>query len=195
MSGLLCSGVIIAFTGSFGTRVYNYVVRHLSEAFNQARDLSYISQNTFAAEYAFSGQGFNKIGETGSNFYFSLISQLGVSGFVILCVFVLCILCEAAVLIIKTYRAAGSEEAIYRFPSVGTPGEARACALSLSCSLLVCIICATFCNFFKTPEHYLLLFMLCGFCAAYARSAKAEIGTAEGARDFGQSRDRCRTRL
>lgn len=195
MSGVLCSGVILMFASSFGTRLYSYVVSRLSEAFNQAKDLSYISQNAFAAQYAFGGQGFNGSGEAGSNFYFSLISQLGVSGFVILCVFVLCVLAESAVLIIKTYRATNCEEAICRFPSIGTPGEARACALSLSCSILVCIICATFCNFFKSPEQYLLLFMLCGFCAAYARSTKSEIGTAEGALIYGQSRDRCQTKL
>ena len=195
MSAVLCSGVILVFAGSFGTRLYNYIVSHISEAFNQAMDLAYISQNAFAADYAISGLGFNGYGEAGSSFYFSLISQLGVSGFVILCVFLLCILAESAVLIIKTYRATGCEEAISRFPSIGTPREARACALSLSCSVLVCIICATFCNYFANPTHYLLFFMLCGFCAAYARSAKKEIGTAEGARDFGQSRDRCQTKL
>ncbi len=195
MSALLCGAVILVYSGSFGARLYSYVMDRLSEAFNQARDLSYISQNAFSQDYAFCGRGFCDIGGEGSNFYFSLISQLGVAGFVILCTFVLFILAESAALIIKTYRATSCEEAISRFPSIGTPGEARACALSLSCSVLVCLICATFCNFFADPTQYLLFFMLCSFCAAYARTTKEEVAKAEEALDYNQSRDRCHTKL
>lgn len=195
MSSTLCGAVVLIFSGSFGNRIYRYVMESLTEAFTQARDLSYISQNTFSRDYAFCGQGFNGIGETGSNFYVSLLSQLGVAGFVILCTFLLFILAEASVLIIRTYRATKCEEAISRFPSIGTPVEARACVLSLFCALLVCIVCATFCNFFADPALYLWFFMLCGFCAAYARGAKKEIDTAEGALNHSQSPDRCHTQL
>ncbi|MBE6586966.1 MAG: hypothetical protein E7647_00965 [Ruminococcaceae bacterium] len=195
ISALLAGSVVLAFSGSFGDRLYRYVFSRLSDAFNQARDLSYISQNAFSAEYAVCGHGFSGFADQGSNSYFTLISQLGITGFVILCFFVALILAQAASLIIKTYRSSECEEAMNRFSSLGSPAEARACALSVSCSVIVCMICATFFNFFSNPTAYLLFFMLCGFCAAYARSAKSEISSAAGSLACHQSEDRCQTRL
>ncbi len=195
ISAVLGGSVILAFSGSFGDRIYRYVMSSLSDAFNQARDMSYISSNTFSREYALWGHGFNGFEDTGSNFYYSLVSHLGIAGFVILCVFVLFVLAEATVITIKTYRTSQCDEAMSRFPSIGSPAETRACTLALSCSIIVCIICATFCNFFTNPSTYLMFFMLCAFCAAYARSAKDEIGNAEGALSCNQSSDRYLTKL
>ena len=186
----LSGSVVLLFSGSFGNRLYGYIARHVAEAYNQAKDLSYAAGSSSVSGYSFCGQGFGEsLSETGS-FYYALVYHLGIVGFVILCMLLFFILSDSTVTVIRSYRSRLCDEALQRFSAIGTPAEMRSCIIALSCSVIACIACGTFINYFNNESSFLLFFLLCGLCSAYTGCAKNDFGVAEGSVGCIQSADR-----
>ena len=173
---------VLLFSGSFGNRLYRYMFGQIYDALDQAKSLS-VSQNSLSY-YSLSGQGFSENALQTGNFYTSLISRLGIPGFIIFAFLILLIFLEVIHLILKTYRFAPISNASKRFKSLSSPYEFRLCATAILCSLIVLLVCATFRNFYDSSLSYMLLFFICGTVCAYARCALNEITKAESAFDI-----------
>lgn len=175
---LFCT-VVIFFAGETGDRIYNYVYQNIFEAYHQAESFQIFSDSTLSAEYILCGQGFAE-GALGVNFYYSLISQLGIAGFMAFLGFLLLVILSAVKLIFKTYSSADNIDTNGRFLSSRNKAETRIGIIATVCSLISVLMAATFLDFYRSDLSYLMLFLLFGVCSAYTRSAAGEIAKAEG---------------
>lgn len=168
---------VLLYTGSFGDRLYNYLFGQIYDAFDQVKSLSLSSQSSHF--YSFSGQGFSENALQTSDFFVSIISRLGVAGFIVFLFFILLVFFEAGRLIVKTYRISSVSQISKRFKGTSSPEEVRLFTTALVCSLTVILICATFRNYYTSSTSYLLLFFVCGTASAYARCTRREMARSE----------------
>ncbi len=177
---LLFSSVMMTFAGSFGERLYHYVYRHLHEIYHSTESITAASAVPVLDEYLLWGRGFSVIATSGSNFFYSLLSSLGVIGFIIFAIFVLFIIGHAIRIIIKACTLPCLSKGMTSYRQIGDRDEIKMGMIASLCSLAVVLICCTFCNLYNNELSYLFLFSVCGICSAYARSADIEISKIKG---------------
>lgn len=166
--------VSMFFAGSFGDRLYNYIYRHLYEAYHRAETLySFTDRQSISTEQLLCGNGFSDCA-VGSSFYHSLISKLGLAGTIVFGVFLIFVIAEAIKLLLRTYRSSKNANALDRFFAAGNTAEVRMSIIATLCSLISLLICASFFDFYSSPLSYQLLFLLTGICSAYSRSTVRE---------------------
>lgn len=174
------TAVTVSFAGSFGERIYHYVYRNLYELYHSTESIRNASAVPVSDEYLLWGHGYSVLFSEGSNFYYSLLSALGVVGFILFSVFVLFIIGHAVRIIIKTYTLPCLSKGMTSYHKIGDRDEIKMGMLASVCSLGVILICCTFCNVYQNELSYLFLFCVCGICSAFARSADREISKIKG---------------
>lgn len=185
--------VSLFFAGSFGDRLYNYIYRHLYEAYHRAETIySFTDTKSLSAEQLICGNGFSD-SAVGSSFYHSLGSKLGIAGLIVFGVFLIFIIAEAIKLLLKTYRSSNNTKDLDRFTAVGSSAEVRMSIIATLCSLISILICASFFDFYSSPLSYQLLFLLMGICSAYSRSTVRETEKAAELASFQNSEERAHT--
>lgn len=176
----LFSAVMVSFAGSFGERLYRYVYRNLYELYNSTESIRNASSVPVSDEYLLWGRGFSVIATEGSNFYHSILSALGVVGFILFSVFVLFIIGHAVRIIIKAYTLPCLSKGMTSYQEIGNRDEIKMGMLASVCSLGVILLCSAFCNLYQNELSYLFLFSVGGICSAYARSSDREISKIKG---------------
>ncbi|MBQ4066136.1 MAG: hypothetical protein IJD22_00700 [Clostridia bacterium] len=176
----LFSTVMITFAGSFGERIYNYVYKQIYQVYNSTESISKASQAPISDEYLLCGSGFSEAATSGSSFFYSILSALGIVGFILFSVFILFIIGHAVRIIIKAYTVPCLSKGMTSYRELGDRDDIKMGMIASVCSLGVILICCTFCNLYKNELSYLFFFTICGICSAYARSADNEISKIQG---------------
>lgn len=180
ISSILFSIVMLTFAGSFGEKLYHYVYQRLYEVYHNTENIASSAAVPVYDEYLLWGRGFSVLATEGSNFYHSLLSALGIVGFILFSVFILFIIGHAVRIIIKAYTVPCLSKGMTSYCEIGNRDEIKMGMIASVCSLGVILICSTFCNLYQNELSYLFLFSMCGLCSAYARSADREISKIKG---------------
>ena len=124
----------------------------------------------------------------GGNFYTHIISSFGIIGFVFFAAFLVITLTAAVRFLIKTIRIDKNTDTFNRFGSVRSAADTRLGCFTPISSALVLLAAGIFKDLFQNGALYMMLWLLLGICAAYMRSAGKEIGKAESAESYNESR-------
>ncbi len=180
LAATLSVTVVAAFAGNFGERLFRYIYTQIYEAYHQAEHIYAFSDSPISSGYIICGGGFSE-SYMGKNFYYSIMSQLGIVGFIIFALLSVFIIGQAVLLIIKTYRFLESEKDPLLSESAKDRAETRMGIVSVVCSILCILITATFFDLYTNETAYLMLFLLFGICSAYTRSTLGHIEKTEQA--------------
>lgn len=185
----LCGVTAFTYSDVLFGKVFRFTLRQLNDIFDTVRKLSEDTGIALSEKYLLCGQGYATAPAASGSFYVSLISFLGIAGFVILFGFILLVCAEAAIILIKSHRRkkAGDGD---RFKGLASNNEIRMYAVGLMFSMLSSLVCAVFYNIHASDTAYIMLFLSCGIATAYLRSVRAELSQSEGCTNANSSGDR-----
>lgn len=175
ISSIMTVFVALLFAGSFGDRLFNYIHVHISEAYNQARSLFSDASVPLSARYLFCGSGFTDDAREGSNFFLSLISDLGIVGFIMIFFAILFLFFRATSLMSHLRKSTGE----FRINMRSASSENRAAmstATAAGLSVIIALLaCATFTDFYADSSSYAFFFMMLGTVSAFIRCNERQV--------------------
>lgn len=176
LSLILGAAVLLMYTDGAWQNVYLYVFENIRGALSDTVGV-FGGTLTLPRGWLWGGAA----SPDGADFYLQLLVALGIPGCAVFIAFLLATLREVAWLMWRTVSTGASHGELRRFGAIRSAADTRIGVGAPAFSAFALLLCGMFCNIWQCDTAFMLLWMLCGACAAYVRNADFEMAKAENA--------------
>ena len=185
LSLILGAAVLLMYADGLWQNIFGYIYDNIYAAFSASNGIFH-GGLTLPEGWLWGGGGV----PAGADFYLQLLAMLGIPGCAVFAAFLLVTLREVAWLMWRTVSTGASHGELRRFGAIRSAADTRIGAGAPACAAFALLLCGIFCNVWQSDAAFMLLWVLCGSCAAYVRNADFEMSKAENAAAAADSAER-----